>query len=172
MEQELKPCPFCGGEAMEPWVAGWKFNLPETMCTGCAGDGSHAFISMPVSSWNARPATRPVPASDSELREALDDLRAQAEAYLAIREYGPEAEPVARNELRNAVQNAKVAIAAWNTRPATRRDALEEAAKDAEIAELVALLREFQVFAGEPFSPLRSLQKIKAALAKHGGCDE
>jgi hypothetical protein len=169
MEQELKPCPFCGGEAMEPWVAGWKFNLPETMCTGCAGDGSHAFISMPVSSWNARPATRPVPASDSELREALDDLRAQAEAYLAIREYGPEAEPVARNELRNAVQNAKVAIAAWNTRPATRRDALEEAAKVAEHYN-------FGPERTERDNARNAIAQIIAnqirALAKHGGCDE
>ena len=60
-----------------------------------------------------------------------------------------------------------------------------EAAKDAEIAELVALLREFMP-AGVSLTnknvpdtvtlpldiTMGELRKLSAALAKHGGCDE
>lgn len=64
---DLRPCPFCGGKRIEPFVQHEKFNTPVMMCVHCAdcgatGPTSHEdyvsnienVLAFAIERWNAR----------------------------------------------------------------------------------------------------------------------
>lgn len=62
MTEQLKPCPFCGGEAdiMTPEADNMK--CATVMCMGCHVTGKEGeSIAEAVEAWNARAAMQPTP---------------------------------------------------------------------------------------------------------------
>ena len=52
MNKELKPCPFCGGEAEKEWGIPSIFWIK---CTGCGVEGSqHGSLEEAIKAWNTR----------------------------------------------------------------------------------------------------------------------
>ena len=69
MEQELKPCPFCEGDAV-------FIDYPQSAqvhCLACTASVSEQTQAEAIAAWNTRPATR---------RDALEEAAKVAEALL------------------------------------------------------------------------------------------
>lgn len=76
-EIELKPCPFCGGEALiffDP-----DKDAATIRCDGCSVETQHDKTRLMIETWNRR-ATRPV--SDEAVEECLKTLEAMQRAVL------------------------------------------------------------------------------------------
>lgn len=77
MSTKLKPCPFCGGAAVEFWYSG-------SACTGCkdciaylGGEESELSYEQLAEAWNARTADADLAAAQEEaarLRAALEEV--------------------------------------------------------------------------------------------------
>lgn len=66
---KLKPCPFCGGEAI---LTTTNYGSMIATCKDCFVDGGATGCSKTASdSWNARPYTEKLEAENARLREAL-----------------------------------------------------------------------------------------------------
>ena len=57
MTEELKPCPFCGGEDIEE-ISNWPLSWAK-FCVDCGGEGPSAFTSKRAKTlWNSRAALK------------------------------------------------------------------------------------------------------------------
>lgn len=62
---ELKPCPFCGGDASQEWSRDATGEFSYITCTECSGQADHP------QTWNTRATPSDQGKLISELREAL-----------------------------------------------------------------------------------------------------
>lgn len=70
MSDELKPCPFCGGEAKCEIQDGEMFYFVECVDCGNATCG-WVYESRAIEKWNARPALKPTIADCLKTNEAM-----------------------------------------------------------------------------------------------------
>lgn len=77
MQSELKPCPFCGGEAM---IAATLDDMYRPMCKtdGCAFLESNVTRAEAIAAWNTR-------ASDAEIARLTSQLHAAEEREKGLR---------------------------------------------------------------------------------------
>lgn len=72
MSDELKPCPFCGGEAV---LNTESFSGVEVFCIDCIiGTGTRSSIRDAINMWNTRPAEDALKAENERLKEALAQI--------------------------------------------------------------------------------------------------
>ena len=142
MADELKPCPFCGGEARMFYVDGWA--RPRCKCGAnsgvLAGSDSEA-----VAAWNRRPA--PAVGESEPVDEAVDDtdpsILAAARAIYEIKPDDPwGGQPFMWMALHpkrraNFVQRANAAVNAWR-RSKRDRAGIGAVATDAELSRMLA----------------------------------
>lgn len=85
MTSDLKPCPFCGGEAIQCGDNEWT-SRHWIMCRNCHASpkGTVRELSLAIEAWNTRPEEDRLRAENKRLKEALVRLHAGNERQKAV----------------------------------------------------------------------------------------
>ena len=80
MSDDLKPCPFCGGEASKIHASGL---FERVYCKDCFAQtgGLHSDRAMAKKAWNTRPADAAIEELEAKLAKAVEALRAVDDEY-------------------------------------------------------------------------------------------